>query len=154
MQQQDQQLINSLLEQQNSSAYVQQSAQDSSESQISISRVVTAKYKVYVIILLILSVILGTKFLPRAWSDFQKSQENFEQKQTKIQQLDTQIQEYKTKKTVWKAITSTKEQIIGCVNDATNQHCVLSWGWLLLTCNLEIWMRQKCKLMKRRSWEI
>jgi hypothetical protein len=120
MQQQDQQLINSLLEQQNSSAYAQQSAQDSSDSQISISRVVTAKYKVYVIILLILSVILGTKFLPRAWSDFQKSQENFEQKQTKIQQLDTQIQEYKTKKTVWKAITSTKEQIIGCVNDATN----------------------------------
>ena len=101
MQQQDQQLINSLLEQQNSSAYAQQSAQDSSDSQISISRVVTAKYKVYVIILLILSVILGTKFLPRAWSDFQKSQENFEQKQTKIQQLDTQIQEYKTKKIVW-----------------------------------------------------
>ena len=57
MQQQDQQLINSLLEQQNSSAYAQQSAQDSSDSQISISRVVTAKYKVYVIILLILSVV-------------------------------------------------------------------------------------------------
>ena len=154
MQQQDQQLINSLLEQQNSSAYAQQSAQDSSESQISISRVVTAKYKVYVIILLILSVILGTKFLPRAWSDFQKSQENFEQKQTKIQQLDTQIQEYKTKKTVWKAITSTKEQIIGCVNDATNCEKLppaLRSQLRMITAYLQL---GDLNAPKRRSWEI
>ena len=110
MQQQDQQLINSLLEQQNSSAYAQQSAQDSSESQISISRVVTAKYKVYVIILLILSVILGTKFLPRAWSDFQKSQEILNKNKQKSNSLILKSKNTKQKRLFGKQLLLQKSK--------------------------------------------
>ena len=117
MQQQDQQLINSLLEQQNSSAYAQQTAQESTESQISISRVVTAKYKVYVIILLILWVIMGTKFLPRARSDFQKAQEDFDQRGAKIQQLDTEAKEYTEQKTNRTIVNKMKDRIVACVNE-------------------------------------
>jgi hypothetical protein len=54
MSEQNPQLINNLLEQQKSTAYVQQLAIDDGDNQLAVTRVVTAKYKVYVIILLIL----------------------------------------------------------------------------------------------------
>ena len=54
MQEQNPQLLNNLLEQQKNTAYIKELSEDTSENQLSITRVVTAKYKVYVIILLIL----------------------------------------------------------------------------------------------------
>lgn len=84
---QDQSLINNLIQQQNTSAYSQQMAAEvqsvASESYLQIARVVTAKYKIYVIILLILSVIVGVNYVPKAWSTFQTTQEEYSQKQQK-----------------------------------------------------------------------
>ena len=54
MSEQNQQLINNLLEQQKTTAYAQQLVIDDGDNQLAVTRVVTAKYKVYVIILLIL----------------------------------------------------------------------------------------------------
>jgi hypothetical protein len=54
MSEQNPQLINNLLEQQKTTAYAQQLAIDDGDNQLAVTRVVTAKYKVYVIILLIL----------------------------------------------------------------------------------------------------
>ena len=56
--QENQELINSLIEKQKTSAYSQQVAVDQEENQLLVSRVVTAKYKVYVAILVILGVLL------------------------------------------------------------------------------------------------
>ena len=84
---QDQSLINNLIQQQNTSAYSQQMAAEvqsvASESYLQVARVVTAKYKIYVIILLILSVIVGANYVPKAWSTFQTTQEEYLQKQQK-----------------------------------------------------------------------
>ena len=84
---QDQSLINNLIQQQNTSAYSQQMAAEvqsvASESHLQVARVVTAKYKIYVIIFLILSVIIGVNYAPKAWQTFQSTQEEYSQKQQK-----------------------------------------------------------------------
>jgi hypothetical protein len=85
---QDQSLINNLIQQQNSSAYAQQMASEiestAADNHLQVARVVTAKYKIYVIILLILSVIIGVNYAPQVRSQFQSVQEQFSQKQEKI----------------------------------------------------------------------
>ena len=85
---QDQSLINNLIQQQNSSAYAQQMASEiestAADNHLRVARVVTAKYKIYVIILLILSVIIGVNYAPQVRSQFQSVQEQFSQKQEKI----------------------------------------------------------------------
>ena len=63
MQEQNPQLINNLLEQQKNTAYIKELSEDTSENQLSITRVVTAKYKVYVIILLIIWILIIIYFL-------------------------------------------------------------------------------------------
>jgi len=83
MSEQNPQLINNLLEQQKTTAYAQQLAIDDGDNQLAVTRVVTAKYKVYVIILLILSVIIGVNYAPKAWQTFQSTQEEYSQKQQK-----------------------------------------------------------------------
>ena len=85
---QDQSLINNLIQQQNSSAYAQQMVSEiestAADNHLQVARVVTAKYKIYVIILLILSVIIGVNYAPQVRSQFQSVQEQFSQKQEKI----------------------------------------------------------------------
>lgn len=85
---QDQSLINNLIQQQNSSAYAQQMASEiestAADNHLQVARIVTAKYKIYVIILLILSVIIGVNYAPQVRSQFQSVQEQFSQKQEKI----------------------------------------------------------------------
>lgn len=85
---QDQSLINNLIQQQNSSAYAQQMASEiestAADNHLQVARVVTAKYKIYVIILLILSVLIGVNYAPQVRSQFQLVQEQFSQKQEKI----------------------------------------------------------------------
>ena len=85
MQTQDQSLINNLIQQQNTSAYSQQMAAEAqnvaSENHLQVARVVTAKYKVYVIVLLVLGVIIGVNYAPKAWQTFQSTQEEYSQKQ-------------------------------------------------------------------------
>ena len=84
---QDQSLINNLIQQQNTSAYSQQMAAEvqnvASENHLQVARVVTAKYKVYVIVLLVLGVIIGVNYAPKAWQTFQATQEEYSQKQQK-----------------------------------------------------------------------
>ena len=85
---QDQSLINNLIQQQNSSAYAQQMASEiestAADNHLQVARIVTAKYKIYVIILLILSVIIGVNYAPQVRSQFQSVQEQYSQKQEKI----------------------------------------------------------------------
>lgn len=85
---QDQSLINNLIQQQNSSAYAQQMTSEiestAADNHLQVARIVTAKYKIYVIILLILSVIIGVNYAPQVRSQFQSVQEQFSQKQEKI----------------------------------------------------------------------
>ena len=75
---QDQSLINNLIQQQNTSAYSQQMAAEvqnvASENHLQVARVVTAKYKVYVIVLLVLGVIIGVNYEQRAWQTFKSTQ--------------------------------------------------------------------------------
>lgn len=118
MLQQDQQLINNLIEQQQTSAYQQQiNLEVDSENQLAVTRVVTAKYKVYVIILLIVGVILGTRFLPAAWASFQATQQNLESKQQAATDLDTKITMLTEEKKAWKLTEKTQKQIIACFNE-------------------------------------
>jgi hypothetical protein len=91
--QENQELINSLLEKQKTSAYSQQVAMDPEENQLLITRVVSAKYKVYVIILLILGVLIGTTYLPDAQRHYESVNARYEAKQAELTTLQQQVNE-------------------------------------------------------------
>ena len=121
---QDQSLINNLIQQQNTSAYSQQMAAEvqsvASESHLQVARVVTAKYKIYVIILLILSVIVGANYVPKAWSTFQTTQEEYSEKQQKNWSLDEEIAHITSQKKTRKIAEHQQDLILSCINDKTN----------------------------------
>lgn len=117
MPEQNQQLINNLLEQQKTSAYAQQLSVDASDNQLAITRVVTAKYKVYVIILLILWVLLGTKYLPDAYAHYQAVQASYQAKQTELQTLKTKIEQLTQDKLQLLNLNKYADQIVVCVNE-------------------------------------
>lgn len=116
MSQQDQQLINNLIHQQNTSAYAQQMATEVNDHQLSIARVVTAKYKVYVIVLLIVGVVFGIKFFPDAWAGFQNVQSQLSEHQSKLTALDAQIQSTAQYKHLWKIAENVQGQVLHCLN--------------------------------------
>ena len=117
MPEQNQQLINNLLQQQNTSAYTQQLAEDASDNQLAVTRVVTAKYKVYVIILLVLRVLLGTKYLPEGYAYFQSVQANYEAKQTQLDELKKTFDQLTQDKIQLFNIQKYANQATTCVND-------------------------------------
>lgn len=113
----DQQLITNLLEQQKSSAYAQQLSQEPQENALAITRVVTAKYKVYVIILLILGVFLGTKYLPEAFQHYQAVQAQKESKADQLQQLKLKGEQLTQDKLQLLSLQQYQEQLVQCVNE-------------------------------------
>lgn len=117
MPEQNQQLINNLLEQQKTSAYAQQLSLEPQESQLAITRVVTAKYKVYVIILLILSVLLWMKYLPESFSYYKGIQSTQQQKQDEIKTLKQEVEQLTQDKLQLANIHKYKNQILVCVNE-------------------------------------
>lgn len=133
---QDQQLINNLLQQQNTSAYAQQLASESRESSISVARVVTAKYKVYVIALLIFGMLLGLKVLPQSWQKLQLTQQSFAQQQQELTLLEEKIQDLNNQKKTRKLIDKAQQQIMQCINqdeqcDSLQQKVGQDWNTAL-----------------------
>ena len=82
--QQDKQLMDSLLENQKTATYISEEDLNPEANQITEIRVVNAKYKVYVIILLILWVIVGTTYLPDAKAKYDNAVSAHD---SKVQQL-------------------------------------------------------------------
>lgn len=117
MPEQNQQLINSLLEQQKTSNHSQNIVVESEENQLTITRVVTAKYKVYVIILLILGVILGMKYLPEGFQHFQSVQEYYQKKQTQLQEIKEKVDQLGQDKFQLLNLKKYEQQILACVNE-------------------------------------
>lgn len=117
MPEQNQQLINNLLQQQNTSAYTKQLTEDASDNQLAVTRVVTAKYKVYVIILLVLWVLLGTKYLPESYAYFQAIQADYQAKQTQLDDLKKTFDQLTQDKIQLFNVQKYANQIVTCVND-------------------------------------
>ncbi len=117
MPEQNQQLINSLLEQQKTSSYAQNIAVESEENQLTITRVVTAKYKVYVIVLLILGVLLGTKYLPEGFQHFQAIQGQYQTKRIQLEEMKQKVAQLGKDKFQLVNLKKYEQQILACVNE-------------------------------------
>ena len=117
MSEQNPQLINNLLEQQKTTAYAQQLAIDDGDNQLAVTRVVTAKYQVYVIILLILWVLLWSKYLPDAYAYYRSVQTNYQQKQTELINLKQKIEQLTQDKLQLLNLNKYADQILVCVNE-------------------------------------
>lgn len=121
---QDQSLINNLIQQQNTSAYSQQMASEiesvSADNHLQVARVVTAKYKIYVIVLLILGVFIWVNYAPQAWSAFQATQQEFAEKQEKIWSLDADLSRITDQKKTRKIAQHQQDLVLSCINDQTN----------------------------------
>ena len=120
--QQNNQIIDRLLgeQQQKKSAAIDTFAEDS-QVLITTSRVVSIRYRIYFILLLLVLVIFGNNILLPAWDNFQSTQ-------TEVGNIDLQISSFQTKKLQsdadQKLITKIETQqsnIISCLN--TRENC-------------------------------
>jgi len=129
----NQELINNLLEKQKTSAYSQQVARDSEENQLLITRVVTAKYKVYVIILLIIGLLLGTTYLPNAMSHYDGVVNNYNKKQDQLLELQKQVRDFTLYKDELNSIAYNETAVINCINEKNCENVPENLSWDLRT---------------------
>ncbi len=117
--QQDKQLMDSLLENQKTATYISEEDLNPEANRITEIRVVNAKYKVYVIILLILWTIVGTTYLPDAKAEYDNTVSAHD---SKVQQLTSLKQTFNSYSTLEKArvwIDKVTDRIVECVNDTS-----------------------------------
>ena len=117
--QQDKQLMDSLLENQKTATYISEEDLNPEANRITEIRVVNAKYKVYVIILLILWTIVGTTYLPDAKAEYDNTVSAHDSKVQQLASLKQTFNNYSTleKARVW--IDKVTDRIIECVNDTS-----------------------------------
>jgi len=118
---QNSQIIDRLLgeQQQKKSAEIDTLAEDS-QVLITTSRVVSIRYRVYFIILLLVLIIFGNSILLPAWDNFQATK-------TEVSDINLQISSFETKKLQSEAdqkliqkIESQQSNIIACLNTRAN----------------------------------
>ena len=119
--QQNSQIIDRLLgeQQQNKFAEVDKFAEDN-QVLITTSRVVSIRYRIYFIILLLVIVVFGNNILLSAWDNYQSTQ-------TQVSDIDLQISNFETKKlkadadkALIQKIEAQQSNIISCLNTRTN----------------------------------
>ena len=115
--QQDKQLMDSLLENQKTATYISEEELNPEANQITEIRVVNAKYKVYVIILLILWVIVGTTYLPDAKAEYDSTLSAYDSKVQQLANLKQTFNSYSTLEKARVGIDKVTDNIIECVND-------------------------------------
>ncbi len=117
--QQDKQLMDSLLENQKTATYISEEDLNPEANRITEIRVVNAKYKVYVIILLILWTIVGTTYLPDAKAEYDNTVSAHDSKVQQLASLKQTFNNYSTleKARVW--IDKVTDRIVECVNDTS-----------------------------------
>ncbi|MEI6773918.1 MAG: hypothetical protein WCL18_03785 [bacterium] len=119
--QQNSQIIDRLLgEQQQKKSETIDVFAENNQVLITTSRVVSIRYRIYFIVLLLILVLFGNNILLSAWDDYQSTQ-------TKISNIDLEISNFTTKKLQsdadQKLIQKIEEQqanIISCLNTRTN----------------------------------
>ena len=117
--QQDKQLMDSLLENQKTATYISEEDLNPEANQITEIRVVNAKYKVYVIILLILWVIVGTTYLPDAKAKYTGTLTAHDSKVQQLANLKQTFNNYSTLEKARVGIDKVTNNIIKCVNDTS-----------------------------------
>ena len=117
--QQDKQLMDSLLENQKTATYISEEELNPEANQITEIRVVNAKYKVYVIILLILWVIVGTTYLPDAKAKYDSTLSAYDSKVQQLANLKQTFNSYSTLEKARVGIDKVTDNIIECVNDTS-----------------------------------
>jgi len=120
--QQDKQLMDSLLENQKGVSYINEGDLNPESEQITEIRVVNAKYKVYVMILILLGVIIGTTYLPDAKAKYDSAIRTNQNKTRELAELKQKFEEYATHDQERQQIENNSGSVIGCVNRETRDY--------------------------------
>ena len=118
--QQNKELMDSLLENQKTSTYVNEEDLNPESNQITEIRVVNAKYKVYAIILIILWAIIGTSYLPDAMAEYSTTQKTYEAKNKKLAELKQTYEKYASYDQERRQIENNSWSVLNCINAQTN----------------------------------
>ena len=118
--QQNKELMDSLLENQKTSTYVNEEDLNPESNQITEIRVVNAKYKVYAIILIILWAIIGTSYLPDAMAEYSTTQRTYEAKNKKLAELKQTYEKYASYDQERRQIENNSWSVLNCINAQTN----------------------------------
>jgi hypothetical protein len=120
--QQDKQLMDSLLENQKGVSYINEGDLNPENEQITEIRVVNAKYKVYVIILILLGAIIATTYLPDAKAKYDRAITSNQDKTRELAELKQKYDEYANYDKERRQIESNSGSVIGCVNKETRDY--------------------------------
>lgn len=111
-------LITSLIEEQNSSAYLKEIYKEIGEKdEEATNRLLTAKYKIYVILLIVLGLILGFRLIPLTQGIHKSRVAEVEKSNHQLDQLNEQTKEYELTKKFLFNVEKYHPAIISCVND-------------------------------------
>ncbi len=89
--------------------------------QASFARILTAKYKIYVIFILLIGMILWLNVLPLVQAKKDSANAKFEKSQQQILQLDNEIAKYQKTKLLLFNIEKYQNAVLSCINQ--NQKC-------------------------------
>jgi hypothetical protein len=101
--------------------YNQQLAEDAEEHQLSLTRIAVTRYKVYIIILLILCTILWLKYTVNASKYYDTVQKQYETKLSQLNGLKNNYSQLTQNKQEFESIQSSEKEVIKCVNEYINE---------------------------------
>lgn len=116
---------------------VKKSNKDNSTS-VSTIRVVTAKYKVYIVLLLILICALWIEIIPNADSSYSTQKTSYNQAKSQLNNIKSQIKDAEKDEKVRKWIIENEEALKACLNDLDKDKCLSLTDW-----KVKVWDEEK-----------
>lgn len=129
-------ILEKLLDNNHSStpAQVSNDSKKKDEASISRIRVITAKYKVYLVLLLIFICVLVLEYIPNMKDRYNSTQSSYNQVQSQLNIVKGQIEEAKIQEQYLHEIIENEDVLKNCLNGQSDDQCAaLPDGWKQVT---------------------
>ena len=115
-------------------AQVSNDSKKKDEASISRIRVITAKYKVYLVLLLIFICVLVLEYIPNMKDKYNSTQSSYNQVQSQLNVVRGQIEEAKIEEQYLHEIIENEDALKNCLNGQGDEQCsALPDGWKQVT---------------------
>lgn len=116
------------------SAQVSNDSKKKDETSISRIRVITAKYKVYLVLLLIFICVLVFEYIPNMKDRYNSTQSSYNQVQSQLNIVKGQIEEAKMEEQYLYEIIENEDELKNCLNEQSDEKCsALPDSWKQIT---------------------
>ena len=104
---------------------IQVSGDSKSREDVAISRirVITAKYKVYLVLLLIFICLLLLEYIPNMQDKYNSRQSSYNQVKSQLVSIESQIDEAKKEEQFLNEIIANEDVLKDCLNEQSDEEC-------------------------------